>query len=131
MKKIMLGTLVLATVAVSSYWVGYAHAQRGLEGVTLAQALESTALCANGLNTLAQDREQTTAKLLDHRLRSAVDTAERLSSAGVQLDGPIPNLVDGLRRAKQYADRIGDATLSSRLAALHEKLGGAGAKAGA
>jgi hypothetical protein len=121
MKKLLLA-VVISGVAISAYLAGYAQARKEHQAMALGRALENTSLCANSLNALAQDRQQTTTKLLDLQLRSAVDNAEQLSRAGAQIDMPIPNLIDGLRRAKQYADRVGDAKLSGRLASLYEKL---------
>jgi hypothetical protein len=121
MKKLS-ALAVLAAVAVLSYLVGYARAERDWESVVLGHALEQAALCANGLNTLAEDRQQTTSRLLDQQLRAAVVSAEEHRGAASRIEFAIPSLLAGLERAKAYADRSGDADLSRRLASLHDEL---------
>jgi hypothetical protein len=115
--------LIVVAIGVVSYLTGYARAEREAETLVLAHSLEKTALCANGLNTLAGRRQEVTRKLLDHQLRSAVDVAERLTRSGTTLNTiAAPSLVDGVRRARVYADRVGDSTLSKRLESLYAKL---------
>jgi L-ribulose-5-phosphate 3-epimerase UlaE len=120
-KKIVVVVLFVAVTA-GSYGAGYLHAERKLEAMTLAQALGETTLCANGLNTLGQQRQEVTVRLLDQRLRGAVELAESHSHAIGRFEFPVPNLISGVQRARAYADRIGDAELSRRLGALHQKL---------
>ena len=122
MKKKLVVVVFFFVVAAGSYGAGYLQAERDRQANALGQALAETALCANGLNTLGQQRQETTVRLLDNHLRSAVELAEVHSHAIEWVDVEIPNLIGGVQRAKAYADRIGDAELSRRLGALHQKL---------
>src|SRR5687768_9347016 len=114
--------LFVVAIAVVSYFTGYARAEREAETLVLAHSLEKTALCANGLNTLAPSQQEATGKLLDQQLRSAVEVAERLTRSGATLKIAAPSLVDGVRRARLYAERVGDSELSQRLATLYATL---------
>ena len=119
MKKLFL-LLLFAAVAVVSYKVGYARAQGETKAMILAHSLEKISLTANYLSILDQDRQESARKLLDSQLRSALESAEKFSDATV--DTHIPNLIDGVRRAKKYSDRLGDSELSKRFADLYAKL---------
>lgn len=121
MKK-AIAVIAVIIVCGASYAAGYWEARRESDALALAHSLEKTALCANGLNTLAQKRQHVTGRLLDQQLRSAVETAEKLSGAGVTIDMAIPDLLDGIRRARVYAQRVGDDELSKRLTALYDTI---------
>src|SRR5688572_16463729 len=100
--------VLLVVVAAGSYGAGYLHARQDHEVNALGQALSETALCANGLNILGQQRQETAVRLLDGHLRGAVELAEMHSHAIDRIDIDIPNLIGGVERARAYADRIGD-----------------------
>jgi hypothetical protein len=88
----------------------------------LANSLATISLCANGLNALAAEESPRTARLLQHSLRSAVETATQLSDAAAEFDQPVPSLMEGLRRAKAYAERVGDGELSQQIVKLQAKI---------
>ena len=106
-----------------SYEAGHRRASRqSAEAVALAHALEKTALCANGLNLLADGRQDRTARLLASQLRSAVQSAQEHRRAAAEVPFEIPNLLDGVRRARVYAERSGDVQLARELSLLHREL---------
>lgn len=121
MKKLFVLALIAGATFIG-YRVGYAHARGEVHTLVLAGALEKTSLCANGLNTLAAQRDNVTVKLLDHQLRAAVASAEEAIDSAADIELAIPSLTDGLARAKAYADRIGDSDLARRIDALHARL---------
>ncbi len=121
MKKLLV-VIGIVVVAAGAYAAGYTKAMREHRLTSLAQALATTTLTANTLNSLAADRQPLATKLLVWHLRSSITEAERAVAAGGDVPVSIPNLVDGLRRANVYAERIGDAELSRRLTALHARL---------
>lgn len=124
--------VVLMVVAAGSYELGQRHASRESADVrTLAHALERTALCANGLNMLAEGRQDGAARLLADQLRSAVRSVQEHKRAAADIRVEIPSLLDGLRRAKLYAERIGDVRLAQELSVLHKELQAGKAKPGA
>jgi hypothetical protein len=119
MKKLFL-LLVVGAVAVLSYKAGYSRGQREADAALLGHSLEKITFAALNLNTLAENRPEATRKLLEQQLRSGLETAEKFGDA--TLDTHIPNLIDGVRRAKKYSDRLGDSELSKRFADLYAKL---------
>ena len=119
MKKLFL-LLLVAAVAAVSYKVGYDRGQREADGVILAQSLEKISLTSSYISILDQNRQEAARKLLDMQLRSALESAEKFSDATI--DTAVPSLVEGVDRAKKYADRLGDSDLSKRFAKLHAKL---------
>lgn len=122
-KTAVLVVIGLAVGAAAGFAVGHHRSEREMESVFLAHSLETIALCANGLNSLTGHDAPVTAGLLDHRLRSAVDSAAALSKAAETFELPLPSLNDGLRRAKDYADRRGDRRLSGQIAHLQATIG--------
>jgi uncharacterized membrane protein len=122
-KTVILVLVALAAGAAAGIAFGHWRSEREMKSVVLAHSLETIALCANGLNSLTGHDAPLTARLLDHRLRSAVDSAATLSTAAEAFELPLPSLSDGLRRAKDYADRKGDRRLSAQIANLQATIG--------
>ena len=125
------GILVLVIATAVSYEAGHRRASRQSAEVALAHALEKTALCANGLNLLADGRQDTTARLLASQLRSAVQSAHEHRKAAADVPFEIPNLLDGVRRARVYAERTGDVQLARELSLLQKELASLTPKRGA
>jgi hypothetical protein len=74
---------------------------RALVGVV--HEAEVASLCANALGTAEAGEGDATRKLLEMRLASAVRLAsERLEAASLP-DFPLPELVEGVSRARRYA----------------------------
>ncbi|MDP9191102.1 MAG: hypothetical protein M3P06_05310 [Acidobacteriota bacterium] len=122
-KTVALLAFALAIGAAAGFGIGHWKSEREMQSVILAHSLETIALCANGLNSLKGHDAPVTARLLDHRLRSAVGSAATLSTAAEVFELPLPSLSDGLRRAKDYADRTGDRRLSGQIAHLQATIG--------
>lgn len=115
--------LIAAVIAgTAGYFLGHCQAEREGEALALAHALEKTSLCANALNTLDNVSGTTTARLLDHQLRSALAEVERYSASAPRIHTMIPNLLDALRRAAKYAERIGDRQLVQRISQIEKTL---------
>src|ERR1700741_5151649 len=96
MKKIVaLLSIALAVGVAVGFGVGHWRSERQMKSMTLASSLETIALCANGLNSLADHDAPVTARLLDHRLRSAVESATTLSEAAEGFELPLPSPSDG------------------------------------
>lgn len=119
MKKAILVAVAVVITVVLTQW----KSQRDRDSVVLAHSLETISLCANGLNLLDGRDTDRVATLLDHRLRSAIETATSVRAAASAFDSPMPNLNDALRRAAIYADRKGDRKLSAQIASLQSTLG--------
>jgi hypothetical protein len=114
----------VAAAVVIAFVVGLVLGRYGrVEASTLAHSLETISLCANALNSLAGHEAPTTNRLLDRQLRSAVESATKVSDAAYLFELDAPNLVEGVNRAKVYADRIGDNILSEQIAALQRAIG--------
>jgi hypothetical protein len=109
--------ILVALGGLSGFAAGRWSSHRDANALTLARDLETISLCANGLNTLDTSPVRTT-RLLDHRLRTAVAAAAERSASSADFSLPAPNLVDGLRRARMYAERKGDKKFAAEIAQL-------------
>jgi len=121
MKKAILVVVIFAAGAAAGFVAGRRSSAGDERAAMLARELETISLCANGLNSLDSPSSKT-ARLLDHRLRSAVSTAAQHADASAAFQMPTPNLVDGLSRAKNYAERSGDAQLAADIARLQSAI---------
>jgi polyhydroxyalkanoate synthesis regulator phasin len=121
MRKFFLMLVLLAVAAGAGYVTGYKHAQEGVDAVTLAHSLEQTAVYGQLLQAMP-DRADSVTGALDQRLRAAVDSAERQVASSPDIDVDIPSIMDGLRRAKAYAEKKGDVDLERRVRELEEKI---------
>ena len=119
MKKLFLFLLVVA-VAAGSYKVGYDRGQRQADEVVLVESLAKISLITNYLSMVDQNRQEQARKQLERQLASALESAERYGDT--KIDEAMPNLVDSLRRGKNYAERVGNSDLSKRFDKLHAKL---------
>src|SRR5262245_37496665 len=73
-------------------------------------SVETAGLCANSLDALDQARPDKQRLILERRMESAIDYADR-SLEGIRdpkIGIAIPNLIEGLRRARQYAEGQGN-----------------------
>lgn len=117
MKKVLLVVAIFALGAAAGFSAGRWTSNRDLNAMVLAGELETISLCANGLNSLDAQPVRTV-RLLDYRLRSAVKNATQQSGASAAIETAIPNLMEGLNRAKRYAERKGDTKLAADIAQL-------------
>ena len=121
MRKFLLMLILLAVAAGAGYATGYRHAQEGVDAVKLAESLQDTATYAQLLEAMP-GRSDGVARALDRNLREAVASAERFVESAPKVDVDVPSLMDGLRRAKAYAQRKGDIDLEKKVKELEEKV---------
>ena len=76
---------------------------RDLESMMFIDHLSTTALCISALTLLEDNRNDTAVKLLRDHLASSVAGAHKRMEFSGAFDDPIPNLVEALRRAREYA----------------------------
>ncbi len=120
MKKLFLFLLVVA-VAAGSYKVGYDRGERhAAEHMVLIDSLSKISLITTHLSLVDQNRGAQAKKELERQLASALESAERYGDTKIK--EAMPNLVDSLRRGKNYAERVGNGELSKRFDKLHAKL---------
>lgn len=75
--------------------------------------VEVASLCASALNSLDGKREKRLRVLLEGRMASALEEAER-SLWAVRLDSPVPNLLSGLDTAERYSLRWNKPDVAAR-----------------
>lgn len=75
--------------------------------------VEVASFCANALNSLDGKREKRLRLLLESRMSSALEEAER-SLWAVRLDSPTPNLLVGLDSAERYSRRWNKPDVAAR-----------------
>lgn len=122
MKTTILVLIAAAVAGACGFAIGHSQAERQGEALALAHALEKTGLCANALNMLAGPENTTSVRMLDQQLRLALGNAERYSASASRIRTMIPNLVDALRRARRYAEGIGDRQLAQRTSDLERTI---------
>ena len=79
------------------------RADRDLESVIFVDYLSTTALCITTLTLLGDDRSDAAVTLLRDRLASSLASAHQMEFSGASDDLAIPNLVEAVRRAREYA----------------------------
>ena len=121
MRKLFVAVILFGAGVATGIGVSRWQATRDSNVLTLGRDLATISLCANGLNSLA-DEGSKTARLLDQQLRSAIENASTISDAAADFEIETPNLKDGLRRAKAYAERVGDQELSARIDRLQASI---------
>lgn len=67
------------------------------------QQIGVAGLCADALRAAAEARPETERRLLERRMASALEQADEMLVGAAQPDLPIPNLIEGVKRARQYA----------------------------
>jgi hypothetical protein len=122
MKAILIAAVAALAGGAFGFLAGNFQAERQGEALALAHALEKTALCANALNSLTGSDEPIATRLLDQQLRLALESVDRYSVAASGIRPMIPNLVDSLRRAAKYAERIEDRPLARKISAVEKKI---------
>ena len=79
------------------------RADRDLESVIFVDHLSATALCISTLILLGDDRSDAAVTLLRGRLATSLAGAHQMEFSGASDDLAIPNLVEAVRRAREYA----------------------------
>ena len=105
-KRSLVGVLIAAGFMLGAAFGWSIHerrAERDERLVAAVHAVEVAGLCANALGATEGGRPAAAQKLLEMRMVTAVnDAADRIANAA-QPNFSIPNLVEGLRRARRYA----------------------------
>lgn len=122
MKKIILAVLIFAVGIATGLGIGHWKSQRDAKAMILADEMRTISLCANGLNTLADNMSPRTVRMLDRQLRSAIATATEFSAASADFEVAMPSLFDGLQRAKRYAERTSDKQLAAQITQLQASI---------
>lgn len=91
-------------------------------GIRVLQEVEVAGLCGKALNSLDARRERVVRVLLETRLASALEEAER-SLPGARWDPPAPNLLFGLDRAESYLLRWNKREVADRASRVRAALG--------
>src|SRR5262245_36546456 len=85
------------------WWLHAVEREKSDGLIAVVRSAEVAGLCANALGAVEDGRASTLRSLLENRLSSAANEAAarigRASSPGF----PVPNLVEGLEHARQYA----------------------------
>jgi len=85
------------------WWMRGRLSEAERESTAALRSVEIAGLCANALRASEAGRSDTVQRLLEARMASAVsDAADRVGNASPP-GLAIPNLIEGLRRARQYA----------------------------
>ena len=85
------------------WWIHERRAERDERLIAAVHEVEVAGLCANVLGATEAGRSATAQKLLEMRMISAVNhAADRVTNASVP-SLAIPDLVEGLKRARRYA----------------------------
>jgi len=101
----------VAVLVVASFLIGLAmgwrfrgsRSERDAGTVAVVRAVEVAGLCANALGAAEGGRAANLQRLLEMRMANAIDEgAERVDSASSP-SLALPNLIEGLSRARQYA----------------------------
>jgi len=79
------------------------RADRELESMIFVDHLSATAFCITTLTLLGDDRSDAAVRLLRGRLASSLARAHQMEFSGASDDLAIPNLVEAVRRAREYA----------------------------
>jgi hypothetical protein len=79
------------------------RADRDLQSVVFVDHLSTTALCITTLTLLGDNRSDAAVTLLRDRLASSLAEVHQMEFSGASNDMNIPNLVEALRRAREYA----------------------------
>ena len=95
-----LGALVVGVIC--GCLIMRAVADQELRGLALAQELEVSGLCANGLKLHSTQRGDSLVALLEERLDSSVSHVAELVDEGARLYPGTQSLIDSLRRAGDY-----------------------------
>jgi hypothetical protein len=105
-KRTMLAVLTVGAFLIGGTAGWRIHAIRAERDERLMAALNAVGvagLCANALRAARDGRAATVQDLLEMRMVSAVDqAADRVGNASSP-DQAIPNLIEGLKRARSYA----------------------------
>lgn len=71
-------------------------------GIALIETVNVSAVCANALTLLERGEQEKARAVLEAALAEAVVRARSLSRAGGRVDALVPNLAEGMRRARTY-----------------------------
>ena len=86
-----------------SWWLQGTRSEKERGSLVVVHEVEVAGLCANALQAVEQGRTATVQKVLETRMASAVNyAAERVGNAS-PVGFPVPELVEGLNRARRYA----------------------------
>jgi hypothetical protein len=79
------------------------HAEKERGSIVVVDAIGVAGLCADALGAAEEGRTATLQKLLEMRMTSAVNEAAERVGAASSPGFAVPNLVEGLNRARRYA----------------------------
>ena len=77
------------------------------ETTILAMEMQISGLCANSLDLLEKGENEKLERLLRITLKNSLKGANEHRRAAKDIDIPIPNLMEGMSRAKSYCERHG------------------------
>ncbi len=101
---ILIPLIVGGLIGAGIVWrIEQGRADRDLESVIFVDYLSTTALCISTLTLLGDDRSDAAVTLLRGRLASSLAGAHQMEFSGASDDLAIPNLVEAVRRAREYA----------------------------
>ena len=87
----------------SAWWLMEARSEKEQGSLVVLHAVGVAGLCANALNATEQGRADVVRKMLQAQMASAVSEAAQHIEVAGSPGLAIPNLVEGLSRARQYA----------------------------
>ena len=105
-KRVAVTVLVVVSFLAGSalsWWIRGYRVERERGSVAVVRAAEVAGLCANALGVAEQGRNAALQKLLETRMTSAVNEAAEQVGWASPPGFPVPNLVEGVNRARRYA----------------------------
>jgi len=85
------------------WWLHAVEKEKSDGLIAVVRSAEVAGLCANALGAVEDGRASTLRGLLENRLNSAVNEAAARISRASSPGFPVPNLIEGLEHAQQYA----------------------------
>ena len=98
------------------------RAEREQSRCALVQALAGIGIAADLALLKDERRERDELTFLEHLLEGNLEVAESLVKQGVGIEGPVPNLLDGLAKAQRYLEKLGNEQAALQARRLHATL---------
>jgi len=99
---VLSATSLMAGVALG-WWLHAEQREKSDGLIAVVRSIEVAGLCANALGAAEDGRVTTLRSLLEMRLTSAVNEAAARIGRASTPGFPVPNLIEGLEHAQQYA----------------------------
>jgi hypothetical protein len=105
-KRITVAVLIVLSFSIGSalgWWLQGNRAGKYRASLMVAGESEVAGLCANALWAAGDGSTATLQKLLERRMTSAVNEAVKRTGTASPPDIAVPDLIDGVNRARRYA----------------------------